>query len=825
MSTVTIGSPASLSRERVSEALAAATGRIAPVWPLERFVAVNPYFGLADRPFADAATLLARVGGARSTMPIEWYLTAAQDDTITAAALEAVLKTSSGDHPRAPVEFLRYCRTMGTGRGVGARIPSVARTASAATGRDWHHLMTERISAWAASFFDTGQATWRASVPGGGAYGAWRHEASIDRTPEVMGLPGFRRAVQALPADPLDLSALALETLGLDSESTTPYLHALLVQVGGWSAHCAWLGFEAGLHDEADDTIIEFAAILLAWELVLHQTLTARGIDTGWAAAQADADWTLSRPDPLLDAQLILQEALDRSERDRLASRLDPQGRSVPATAARAGAQAIFCIDVRSEVLRRHLEALGDVETLGFAGFFGVAVEFVPIAHDSGSPQCPVLLRPAHTVFETTGPDGDLQEAARRRRLAHHVQRAWKSFKMGAISCFSFVGPVGLLYLPKLFADSAGRARPNAGPATEGLTAAQSEGRGPDLSGVVGAGVANGIDLDARVDLAEAILRSTSLHDDLADIVLIVGHGASTVNNPYESSLHCGACGGNSGEANARIAAAILNDADVRAALRVRGLVIPGGTWFIGALHDTTTDEVTLFDRGAIPVDHAGRLAVIEADLAAASRAARVERAERLGLEVGPELDEAIFHRSRDWAQVRPEWGLAGCRSFIAAPRSRTAGIDLHGNAFLHSYDWRRDANFAVLELILTAPVVVASWISLQYFASTVEPRIYGSGNKTLHNVTGRLGVVEGNGGDLRTGLPWQSIHDGAQLQHEPLRLDVIIEAPLDAIDDVLARNQHIGDLCRNGWIHLSALDDDGTVAHRYLASGSWERA
>jgi len=213
----------------------------------------------------------------------------------------------------------------------------------------------------------------------------------------------------------------------------------------------------------------------------------------------------------------------------------------------------------------------------------------------------------------------------------------------------------------------------------------------------------------------------------------------------------------------------------------------------------------------------------LASSFAAAGHAARVERAERFNLAESGDVDRAVLRRSTDWAQVRPEWGLAGCRAFIAAPRHRTLGVDLGGQAFLHSYDWRRDDGFGVLELILTAPVVVASWISLQYYASTVEPTLFGSGNKTLHNVVGRVGVLEGNGGDLRIGLPWQSIHDGAALQHEPLRLNVIIEAPTRAIDTVLANHQHVADLCDHGWIQLLVMDDAGSISHRYAGEHVWE--
>ncbi len=127
-----------------------------------------------------------------------------------------------------------------------------------------------------------------------------------------------------------------------------------------------------------------------------------------------------------------------------------------------------------------------------------------------------------------------------------------------------------------------------------------------------------------------------------------------------------------------------------------------------------------------------------------------------------------------------------------------------------------------MLELILTAPVVVASWISLQYFGSCVAPSLYGSGNKLLHNVVGGIGVVEGNGGNLRAGLPWQSVHDGSGFVHEPLRLTVAIEAPKEAIADILRRHPQVRALFDNGWLHLFALDEQGRMAWRYDGDLMW---
>ena len=328
--------------------------------------------------------------------------------------------------------------------------------------------------------------------------------------------------------------------------------------------------------------------------------------------------------------------------------------------------------------------------------------------------------------------------------------------------------------------------------------------------------------LDARIATAEAVLRAMSLTRGFARQVILAGHGANVVNNPHASALHCGACGGYSGEVNARLLAGLLNEPEVRRGLVARDIVVPPETLFLGALHDTTTDTITLYAEDHPSAAHAEDLARVSGWLRAAGALAAAERAARL-----PRANGAadIAERARNWAEIRPEWALANCQAFVAAPRSRTAGKSLEGRAFLHDYDWRADDGFGVLELIITAPVVVASWISLQYYGSTVAPELFGAGNKLLHNVTGGLGVVEGNGGVLRPGLPLQSVSDGDNLVHEPLRLSVLIEAPREAIIDILDRHPAVRALFDTKWLHLFALDDAGRMAWRYAGDLQWQEA
>ncbi len=322
-----------------------------------------------------------------------------------------------------------------------------------------------------------------------------------------------------------------------------------------------------------------------------------------------------------------------------------------------------------------------------------------------------------------------------------------------------------------------------------------------------------------RIAMAATILRAMSLTSRFARLVLLGGHGARLVNSAHASALQCGACGGFPGDVNARLLAGLLNDQEVRVGLAAQGIEIPADTRFVAGLQDTVSDEVTLFDREVVPPSHAADVARLDALLTSAGRLARTERALRLP---GADGERDVAKRGRHWAQVRPEWGLAGCKAFIAAPRRHTAGASLAGRAFLHSDDWRADTGFKVLELILTGPVVVASWISLQIYGSAVAPAAFGAGNKLLHNVVGGIGVFEGNGGLLRGGLPWQSVDDGKGFVHEPLRLSVVIAAPRQAILGILAKHPDLRALFDHSWLTLFTMGDGGRVAWRYRATNGW---
>jgi len=796
--------------------------KIAPVWPLENFVAVNPYLGLIDKKFETVVETLANAGGIQMTLPISFYKKKIQEGKIKRKDIKDALSKNSANQNLQ--SFFNRLEKMNDEEQNFATTSTLIDIAGEITRKDWNGFVTSRTSNWAASYFDRGQASWKAADQNEGLFVSWKNEAKVDLTTEIAGLKGFRKSVKALPDDPIKAVQKSIEILALPEDSLPIYFHRLLLCQGGWSAYAAFLDWESELYGGKDGTLIEFLSVLICWEACLSQCFDHDQLSQEWMEAKKKLSESIrEKISERLATKIILQDAFDLANQRELIEKFQVTKCSDQKKAARAKAQAIFCIDVRSEVFRRNLETADpEIETISFAGFFGFPINYVPLAHDHGRAQCPALIQPGPKILETIPGDEANHLAYKGRVLQHQLQQTWKSFKSGAITCFSFVSPMGLSYLPKLFSDSFGLTRPVPHPDKVGLKRNTLKQKSISVEVAKHDNYTVGIPLAQSIQMAKNALTAMSLTDNFARFVLVVGHASTTVNNPHATGLDCGACGGSSGEANAKVAAAVLNDPEVRKHLKDENILIPGDTLFLACLHDTTTDEISIYNEGNIPSMKGEDLFDLKKSLARAGRASRAERAIKMFTK--GDVDEAIKTRSKDWSQVRPEWGSAGCTSFIVAPRKRTENIDFEGQAFLHSYDWKKDNKFSVLELIMTAPMVVSSWINLQYYASTVDNKNFGSGNKTLHNVTAGLGVLEGFSGDLRVGLPLQSVHDGEKYQHEPIRLNVVIEAPIDAMNVVLEKHESVRNLCDNGWIHLLAMNEEGKVSHRYEGNLEWAK-
>jgi len=568
-------------------------------------------------------------------------------------------------------------------------------------------------------------------------------------------------------------------------------------------------------------------------------------------------------------------------------------------------AQAMFCIDVRSEPIRRHLERVGDYQTFGIAGFFGVPVGFLGYGKGSEEHFCPAVVTPKNLVLELPAAldpsDEDFVST-----LGHVLH----DLKSSVLSPYVTVEAVGMLFGLDLFgktlaplgysrwrsridapkpvtrllldkltreqADSIIRTLQRAmivkalraelhierervddalirelretalrhrdGPtrlqADFGVNAKQEAEFIDTLREVyrVDPDYANyqlvrlgriGYSLDEQINYVHTALTMIGLTQTFSRFVLVVGHNGQTENNPYESALDCGACGGGSGLVNARVLSQMANKTSVREGLREKGISIPEDTWFLPALHTTTTDALDLLDLDLLPPRLLVYLERLRNGLRAASRLAAAERMPKLVPEGGPMTPAEAYRMSHrlavDWAQPRPEWGLSKNVYGIIGRRSMSQAADLEGRPFLLSYDWRCDPKGRLLENLLAAPVVVGEWINLEHFFSTVDNAHMGSGSKVYHNVAGRFGVMTGNLGDLRTGLPLQTVMQDGRPYHEPMRLIALIEAPLDFAARALEGVVKVKSLVLGGWIRAIVIDPTQGYKPYVYNNGQWE--
>jgi uncharacterized protein YbcC (UPF0753/DUF2309 family) len=793
-------------RTALDATLDAACARIAPTWPLDRYIAVNPWWGWIDRPMTEVDAVLGTVAGTRLTPSrrefaaywhaggiVREHLVQAIDEagvSLRPEELVAALDAPAPSPRRLPLlsDALDALRDA-------QRAPA------------WADVLTHQLGQHCAAHFDAAQAEWQPDRDAG-LYAGWLAALHADTgLARLMDAPWLGARAAALPATPRAAIEAALRRFEVNEAQQEAFFVAALMRIGGWAAWCAGRRWQARLDGGDDTTIVELLAARLGWELVLDDG--ERHAASAWARwrtlrdAAGDPRATPTRP-----IDWLWQRALEIAWQAPTARAL--AGPRAEPPRGRPEVQAIFCIDVRSEVFRRALEHVRPAtQTHGFAGFFGLPLRYAPLGTTAWRPQLPGLLAPSIDATDVA-PGPGLGE---RRRERLDAARTWSPLSRLPASAFTRVEALGFTDLGRLLARSFGRARPRH-PDHAGLGASERSRVTPQVD----------VDPTRGAELAASVLRALGLDRGMARLVLFAGHGSGSANNPHAAGLDCGACCGQTGEVNARALANLLNDPAVRAALAAQGLSIPHDTWFLAAVHDTTLDEVELFDLASAPPTHAPDIELLRQALAEAGSRARLERAPRLGLagiaNDPARLRAALHARAADWSQTRPEWGLADNAGFVVAPRARTRGLDLAGRCFLHDYDHRDDPDGSRLEGLMTAPMLVTHWINLQYHASCVDPRRYGAGNKVLHNVVGgTVGVFEGNGGDLRIGLPWQSVHDGTRFMHTPRRLSVFIEAPEWSIEAVIARHAVVRQLVVNGWLHLFRIDpDDGAVQRRDAA-------
>jgi len=800
---------------------------IAPLWPLTSFVAVNPLLGMQHLPFDDATAVARRWLRARTHLTLAAFRQAHERGATTDADLRrAIIEVDSqlasqlslevGGRTVDAVEIVRLDLLVGP----DDKPRETAGDQVGRTGVATVRAVSQVVAAWCAVFVDETHVPWPMPGREDGFFRAWRELAPHDRRFRRLAGPTGMQWLAQLPGRPDEALAVSLDALGIDGDRVDA-LREHLGRLPGWAGYARWQDEWAGPDPHRpplrlmDLLAAQVAATAAAAHGAAAQQPPQHQDEVGESeklledrAAAVLAALGSTSDDPFVTSAVrgVLQqvpppvrrsmwlEAQEGNFRDRLLgllSRPDPG----PVT-ERPDVQAAFCIDARSEGLVRHLQACGPYDTFGFAGFFGIPVRWRPLGSTESQPRCPPLLTPAHEVAEQPlVPDGalaylDAQRAAGAGHEAFHAAKGSLGGPFALAEAAGYImGPAAAArtLAPRLVRRLKGlTTRRVAPPQTRPAVEAEKSGGG------------SGFALEERVSFAESVVRTMGL-TRFARLIVLCGHGSHNINNPHASSYDCGACGGAPGGPSARVVVAILNDPGVRAGLREREIVVPDDTLFVAAQHDTPSDNVTVLDREAVPGSHDPLVAAFERDVALAGERLAGERAGRLPGDPGK-----VRVRGHDWAQVRPEWGLAGNAAFVVGPRSITAGLDLACRVFLHSYDAESDGDGSALETIMTAPLVVGQWISAQYYFSAVDPDQFGAGDKTLHNPVGGIGVVLGEGGDLQVGLPAQAVGVGHRRVHEPLRLLAVIQAPLERTEAIIQRNQVLRELIGGKWITVA---------------------
>lgn len=812
--------PVLFEDEVLRSAVASAINSIAPVWPLDRMIAVNPYWGHIQEPFEQAALKLANIAGSPMSLPLSDYRKAWLQGEISRKDIDLALAESGSE--LSPEQLI-----AALDKEQSEQLPLPLLSDQLDRERDlqsqpaWCDTITHQISQFCAAYFDCDQAGWHPDQSHR-LFSSWRNTLMHDHSVALlMHTPNIPARTRELSCDAEVQIAASLIQLGVPEQEWATHLQTLLMRVSGWAAWCAYRRWQAGLSGSEDNTLVDLLAIRLSWESLLDDG--ARGEGSLWSSWKSDWQQRVSDCESLsLELCHIWQRAQEINYQRNLRQRLlaASKDQDSDSTSVLPAVQAAFCIDVRSEVFRRHFEAQSsDVTTLGFAGFFGLPISYTPLGTQATRPQLPGLLAPALHVTDSSGDAALDRKIVSKRKGKLGGMFGWRQFQSVPLSTFTLVETLGIGYLGDLIKRTLPGKPVSSAVDHIGLSGVDAQAICPALGEDDVGGVAG------QASLAAQVLRGMGLEKEFAQIVLLVGHGSQNRNNPHRAGLDCGACCGQTGEVNARALAGLLNSAAVREQLNESGIEIPQTTQFVAGLHTTTTDEVQLFDLDRLPGSHAGPIKQLVDVLAAAAASARRERAPALGLETLVDQPQLLLRtlrqRADDWAQTRPEWGLANNAAFVIAPRSRTLGVDLQGRSFLHDYDPHKDEDGRLLEQIMTAPMLVTNWINMQYFASTVDNKRYGSGNKTLHNVVGgRIGVFEGNGGDLRVGLPWQSLHDGERWLHTPLRLTVVIEASREAINRVVSSCETVAQLVHNRWLYLMRFEGDSMERFH---NGEWQ--
>ena len=730
----------------IAKAIEAAQSWIGEYWPLQAAVATNPLSGRTHESFLATAEKL-QTQGVESTLPLSFYYQAYQTGRITLAAIQHAAEQLSV--PQDQIQWILSQATAAKPEAstsqppvllISERIPCPKRGPA----KSW---VLQTCTEWLANYFDQGEAVWR---PNG--------NKSL-RTFWEEHHPGQIKDIEHY-----------LKKMEIDPQYYTPYFTRILFYLRGYASLIQWL------KNHPQNPWVKGSAdiktLILMWlhyeaTLFSHNKINLKQIE--WTEPQIHSTGISNTT-----LRYLWQTAYEWTKYQKLLSQLTQHTHATRNKNTRA--QFIFCMDPRSEGFRRHLEQNSLFETFAAAGFFGFPFNINHSDHSLCQWQSPGLLKASQQVTCVMGMKNPLSFETPIKKTQQNPLSAFGLIEWTNV--FPLFKLLFKQYLPGLYKSLLGTRQKKI------RTIALSD---------------SSFNIAQATQAGESFLKSIGLTKSFAPFIFICGHEAKADNNPLLSGLQCGACGANSGQPNAELAASALNHPEVRKELKQQGIDIPDQTLFIPACHYTTTDEL-VFDT---PSEKRG-FEQIGVAIKTAEKSLREER-----LQSWPSQHSSAWRKTKDWSELLPELGLANHTALIIGPRAYTRSLDLERRVFLHDYLSEEDASGEILQNILLGPGVVAQWINSYYYFSSVAPAHFGGGKKTLHNLTGNIGVVEGNGGDLKIGLPEESLRFQNQLLHEPRRLLWIIFAPKAKVNSIIEKHPILQQLVKGQWIWLQVIEKE----------------
>ena len=751
--------------------------------PLQSFNASNPLIGLHELNFSEAIMSIADYAPISGTLPLHKYHVFWKAGEITLYDLNVAIKDFALKHEldtASEVLLLQLLlkKSLQTTLEI---MDDKCRRYVAPQVNVWITDSNQRVFRFVARFYDIGQAKWQMPVNSNKLFPAWLEYARVNYANHQI--------ISQLDEDANNAIELLLRVGGIASEQYEQYLLKILFQIIGWASFVHWLE-SAGSNPYVNKhgSVADILAIWLTETIIAQNSLlplsnhTFKQLDTEFNQVirqHIPANLTQLARLTRYDWCLIWQSALEHNYRDNLIRQvtLNQQPKvDIPKV------QALFCVDVRSEGLRRHLESYANYETFGTAGHFGIGFDFYFQHHTSRqNPDWSSAHHSLHVKPERLKPMARIFN-----NLISGIMRTKKSF-LGPLVLFDVVG---LWYSLRIMYNTS-------------IPWKKNIISHPELSYT-----SFNIFKDSNFSVAELsqqiakLLRSIGLNKNFAELVLICGHLGESVNNPFSASLHCGACGGNSGAPNAIAFCQVANDLQVREYLRVEEQIdIPLTTQFIAATHNTTTDQINYYySHNELSVNNLTNLDELKHNLRLAGADLCRERQHEMGGQ------KSVDVRKADWAELQPELGQVNNAALVIGPRELTRNLNLHRRVFLQSYDYYTDQSGQILSDIFNSTVKVVNMICSQYYFSTTDHDFYGSGNKVLQNIVSQLGVMEGNSSDLKIGLAKQSLFFQGEPIHLPLRLCIIVAAPQELVKQVLANNQLLSNLVKGNWVSFQVI-------------------